>query len=561
MTDRVLSMMLTRIVLAAAASLATLTLPAGIDIADAQGSREVRRPAPQTRAPGKPMLAVVALAEQRVTVYDAQGQISQAPISSGANDYETPAGIFSIVQKKDFHQSNLYEDGDMPFMQRITWTGIALHAGTLPGHPASHGCIRLPSGYAERLFELTEMGMRVIIVREDMTPAPISHRALFKPRPVDRRLALAALPASRPNPAGRPPARVAYAAADNEIVPGSAQHIGLLKSIAAMKATELEAAETLERDTKQTAAKRNAEANQALKSLRAAEAAHAKAEAALTDAEQRLTAAGATPDPAKQAEAVKQAEAAQAKAQSRIGETQAALDAANAQSQAKSEAAQAASAEAQAASDAKVRTAEAAAEAERNMAPVSVFVSRKAQRFYIRKANYPIYEGPITIRDADRPIGTFVFTALAPSEGGAEMRWNVVAMYADPVNIPPAQSQPARGRKNAGANPTDVAAAEAALDRISIPKEALERISEVVLPGSSLIISDEAISRETGKDTDFVVVMSGEPQGALKIRQREPRPQYDDGGFWGNPYRGGYSPYGSYRSDRPRPGGRFYPWW
>jgi hypothetical protein len=191
-----------------------------------------------------------------------------------------------------------------------------------------------------------------------------------------------------------------------------------------------------------------------------------------------------------------------------------------------------------------------------------VFVSRKAQRFYIRKANYPIYEGPITIRDADKPIGTFVFTALAPAEGGAEMRWNVVAMYADPINIPPVLPQrDARGRKNAGASPTDVAAAEAALDRISIPKEALERITEVVLPGSSLIISDEALSRETGKDTDFVVVMSGEPQGALKVRQREPRPQYEDGFWGGNPYRGGYPPYGSYRSERPRPGGRYYPWW
>jgi hypothetical protein len=549
-------MTLTRIVLAATASLAALLLPPATDVADAQSSREVRRPAPaQTRAPGKPVLAVVALAEQRITVYDAAGQISQAPVSSGANEYETPAGIFSIVQKKDFHQSNLYEDGDMPFMQRITWTGIALHAGTLPGHPASHGCIRLPSAYAERLFETTEMGLRVVIVREDMTPQPISHRALFTPRPVDKRLALAMLPASRPNTGGRPPARVAYAAAENEIVPGSAQHIGLLKSLAAAKATELEIAETTERDTKQTAARRNAEASQALKSLKAAEAAQAKAEAALADAERRLTAAGATP------EAARQVEAAKAKAQTRIGETQAALDAAKLQSQTKSEAAQTASAEAQAASDAKVRAAEAAAEAERNMAPVSVFVSRKAQRFYIRKANYPIYEGPITIRDADKPIGTFVFTALAPAEGGAEMRWNVVAMYADPINIPPVLPQrDARGRKNAGASPTDVAAAEAALDRISIPKEALERITEVVLPGSSLIISDEALSRETGKDTDFVVVMSGEPQGALKVRQREPRPQYEDG-FWGNPYRGGYPPYGSYRSERPRPGGRYYPWW
>ena len=106
---------------------------------------------------GGPLLAVVGLDAQRVTIYDSSGRVlQQSSVSTGNTGYETPAGIFSVVQKKVDHNSNIYEDGNMPFMQRITWTGIALHAGVLPGHPASHGCVRLPMDFAQRLFDLTE---------------------------------------------------------------------------------------------------------------------------------------------------------------------------------------------------------------------------------------------------------------------------------------------------------------------------------------------------------------------------------------------------------------------
>jgi hypothetical protein len=151
--------------------------------------------------------------------------------------------------------------------------------------------------------------------------------------------------------------------------------------------------------------------------------------------------------------------------------------------------------------------------------PVSAFISRKTQRLYVRKGNTPIYEGPVEIREAQRPIGTFVYTAVEPRGTSGDMRWSVVAMYRTPTNI-----EPVSQTRDAHAATTDVAAAKAALDRVGFAPEALEVISEIVWPGSSLIISDEGPSRETGKDTDFVVVMSGEPQGALKIRQREPRP-------------------------------------
>jgi hypothetical protein len=180
---------------------------------------------------------------------------------------------------------------------------------------------------------------------------------------------------------------------------------------------------------------------------------------------------------------------------------------------------------------------EAAEEANRRTSPVSVFISRKTQRLYIRQGYLPVFEGPVTIRDADKPIGTFVYTALGYLNNGADVRWGVVSMYkyangAEPV------VQPARRRGDSEAIPADVAAAKAALDRIVVPQDALDRISEVVLPGSSLIISDEGASIETGKDTDFVVLMSGEPQGGLKTRRREPR--YRDDDFFG----GGGSAFG-----------------
>src|SRR3954471_9460701 len=137
-----------------------------------------------SRPAGVPLMAIVSVAEQRVTIFDAQGRILRAPVSTGQTGYETPPGIYSVIQKEAEHYSNLYDDASMPFMQRITWSGIALHAGALPGYPASHGCIRMPHGFAERLFEVTKMGMRVVIVREDIAPAAISHSALFKSGPI-----------------------------------------------------------------------------------------------------------------------------------------------------------------------------------------------------------------------------------------------------------------------------------------------------------------------------------------------------------------------------------------
>src|SRR5262249_62145919 len=115
----------------------------------------------------------VSLRDQQITVYDAKGRIMRAPVSSGQKGRETPAGIFTVLQKEAEHYSNMYDDAYMPNMQRLTWTGIALHGGPLPGYPTSHGCIRMPSDFAERLFDATRVGMRVIVWPNDMVPAEV----------------------------------------------------------------------------------------------------------------------------------------------------------------------------------------------------------------------------------------------------------------------------------------------------------------------------------------------------------------------------------------------------
>src|SRR5262249_8404642 len=132
-----------------------------------------------TREAGEPLLAIVSLSNQRVTVYDATGWILRAPVSSGQRGYETPAGIFSVLQKEEEHYSNLYAAPSTPFRTAIICPGIAPHAGQLPGYPASHGCIRMPYEFARHLYDMTKIGMRVIVAQSDVHPAEIDHPLLF----------------------------------------------------------------------------------------------------------------------------------------------------------------------------------------------------------------------------------------------------------------------------------------------------------------------------------------------------------------------------------------------
>ena len=132
----------------------------------------------ESAKPQGPLIISISLAEQKLRLYDVNGLFAESPVSTGMPGHPTPMGVFSIIQKQKFHRSNIYSGAPMPFMQRITWSGVALHAGVVPGHPASHGCIRMPAAFAVKMWNWTKMGARVVITPHSVSPAPFSHPML-----------------------------------------------------------------------------------------------------------------------------------------------------------------------------------------------------------------------------------------------------------------------------------------------------------------------------------------------------------------------------------------------
>ena len=121
----------------------------------------------------------ISIDKQQLTLYSDGVPIVRSRVSTGTGGHPTPTGVFSIIQKDRWHRSNIYGNAPMYFMQRITWSGVAMHQGVVPNHPASHGCIRLPEAFARQLWGITKLGVRVVVARGDLTPAAVSHDRLF----------------------------------------------------------------------------------------------------------------------------------------------------------------------------------------------------------------------------------------------------------------------------------------------------------------------------------------------------------------------------------------------
>jgi hypothetical protein len=340
--------------------------------------------------PQGPFQIVVAIARQQVTLYGQNGPIAHAAISTGEPSHPTPLGVFSVISKHKWHQSNIYSGAPMPYMQRITWSGIALHAGPLPGYPASHGCIRLPQDFAIRLWGTTKVGARVIVTREPAAPVEINHPNLFVPKkPAEKVLAVAS--AAKPTDSAMPLAAN---------LPGAARPI---------------AATTMTQVTGSIAAR---------------------------PIESRPV-----------------------------------------------------------------------SEPPRQNGPVSVFVSRKQNRLFVRQGFVPLFDLPLTIAEPDRPLGTHVFTAMTLKNDGTAMRWTVVSIpssYPHQTDHAGTRAKKASHERReppvAGTAPQAGSTAAEALDRIQFPPEAIEQISALLSPGASLIVSDNALSDETDSDTDFIVL-------------------------------------------------------
>jgi hypothetical protein len=366
--------------LAASAVLMALTVASPADAAAKQANPAHPVEATAPRDAGEPIMAIVSIKSQQVTIYDADGWILRAPVSTGIKGRETPAGVFAVVEKDKDHHSNLYDDAWMPNMERITWSGIALHGGPLPGYAASHGCIRMPYDFAENLFGKTQIGMRVIIAPNDAEPVAFSDPKLFVPN-AD---ALAAAPARAET--------LARAAAD------------------AAKAAD-------EAKIGATAAAREAAAAPA--AVRKLEALKTRADAELAFAEKMLAAAKTDQDKA-------HAEELQQKASAKAADLGTQLEAAKTDAKTKLDAAAAAKDALKVAEAKRTETAAAARDAKLALEPVSVFISRKTKTLYVRRGFASTIEVPIAIRDPDKPIGTHVFTAVARADSG--LRWTAVTI-------------------------------------------------------------------------------------------------------------------------------------
>ncbi len=382
--------------------------------------RRIERPRPRIRhpmpkladapkdapKPQGPVVVAISIEKQNLKVYDGNGLFAETPVSTGMRGHATPMGVFSVIQKNKWHRSNIYSGAPMPYMQRITWSGVALHAGALPGYPASHGCIRLPAPFAARLWSWTRLGARVIVTPGEVSPADFSHARLIARKP--------ALPKEEPRK---------EAAAAPLMPPESLE----------LRLTSL----TVHDDGARV---RTADASGATPSP--------------------PVAADAAPDAAKDAPPPLEGSAGF------IGPV-------------------------------KPRSGH-----------VAAFVSRKDGKLYVRQNFEPLFEAPVTIAAPERPLGTHVFTARADADDANTLRWSVVSLPT-PVRVARHDANARRGRTapvtTDAAPPLPPSTAAEALDRLTIPDDAMARIAMALAPGGSLVVSDHGLGDETGRGTDFIV--------------------------------------------------------
>lgn len=532
-----------------------------------------------------PRTVLVSISRQRLRLFDGNREIASTRISSGMRGFDTPTGVFSILEKKVYHESNIYDGAPMPFMQRLTWSGIALHAGVVPGYRASHGCIRLPYSFAKSFFGNTDVGGRVIVTQEEVQPVAFQHDTLFRPLPendpspptsqgatavthrvaandttADGKAALDTLVAGATLANAAAP--VAAPATDPNAKPRSrAEALRMLTAKLERMNTALTAAEAKKAAASETAkaalrAAQEAEAKYnsvrqpfegVLRTAAAAESARASAAQAYRNFLMRGAAAqqdaakpeeprnsrkggvktvAAPPPPQVSPEdrefeleerlldATVEADAARASAAEGelvIADAKSAFNVADAAKAKAIDEVQQAVVE--------LRTAQkelidARAEMVRRNKQLSIFISLKTEKIYIRQGFEPVLEAPIQVDEPPGAIGTHVLTAMNYDQTGNNFVWQLVSAQpprlAAGVTDASSDSRKNRRQQQASAvspnSPMNIEAARVALDSIRIPQDITDKIVELAKPGTSLIISEKDLSRETGKGTEFVIL-------------------------------------------------------
>ena len=389
--------------------------------------------------PKGPLQIFISINQQKLHLYSDGVHIADSSVATGVVSLPTPLGVFSVIQKQVFHRSNIYSNAPMPYMQRITWSGVALHEGENIGHRASHGCIRMPREFAARLYGLTKIGARVIIANGELKPSEFADPHLFvhKDRPADQ---TAAAPAAAP---------------------------------------AVQTAQTTDGNKKDDAAPTDA----AMTVQPTALGLRVGSDPVVADA-----AAGDPPKPvAPERNVVPAAPAA-------VVPVNAAPDVSIPAPPAK--------------------PADLAKAAPAKKTPIAIFVSRKEKKIYVRQDFEPLFDAAITIEHPDEPLGTHVFTAMNYLDDHATFRWTVVSLPGDPpkrkAENEDRSERHARRRHRDDDDEKSIAEPPQtpvqALARINIPQAAIDSISESMVPGSSIVVSDHGLGDETGEGTDFIVV-------------------------------------------------------
>jgi hypothetical protein len=445
-----------------------------------------------------PLQIVVSIGGQHATLYANGVRVEQTKVSTGTASNPTPLGVFSVIEKDRWHRSNLYNAAPMYFMHRLTWSGVAMHEGMLPGYAASHGCIRMPTGFVSRLWQVSKLGVRVVIARNDPVPYEFGHEKLFNPK--QKPAVVSELP---------PIEGLRRTIAANEITTGEgprpvvlAQATTVTDDAAKIPQVSDQAPKTVIETVPATAAPVETTPPAPVQSAESIEA--PPPPPAPTEVEIIVT----TPAPA----------AAPAPAEVETTATTPAPAAAPPAPAAAADAVQDSEPDKRDPTGAEPRKPlpprNRAAEPTKKAGQVAVFVSKKEKKIFVRVGFVPVFDMPIEIANPDQPLGTHVFTAMEVLDGGTRMRWNAITM---PPEQPVVRRDEVKGgnnkRNGRKAEPAPTAAstkapstATEALDRVNIPQAAIDRISELLIPGSSLVISDHGLGNETGRYTEFVVL-------------------------------------------------------
>ena len=481
----------------------TLAAPASAKVRHKPEPKEIEHVSkdPFGTLPKGPMQIVISINQQKLHLYADGKEVADTLVATGVPTLPTPTGIFSVIGKEKFHRSNIYSGAPMPFMQRITWSGVALHEGENIGHPASHGCIRMPREFAMKLFSVTKVGVRVIIARNELKPVPFADAHLFvhkaMPAPAPAAAAPAAPEATRTAQAGDDNKKTDAVALPKSETPAAAAPAAPEPAKAVLVSDKTtDASEPPKPETAATAAPAAtdtaAQAGDEQPKLQPLATAEAKAAAPASQQDGLAKIVAAPPAPPSPPAATDKLRGTAATPAVALENPAAAVPAPAAKP------------------TTLVETGHATTQG-----PISIFVSRKEKKIYVRQNFSPLFYAPVTIDHPEQAFGTHVFTAMAYLDDGATFRWNVVSLPGEP---PKAKRDADNGRHTArngrreepvvkpvGELPPPQTPAEA-LARIDIPQDAIDRISALMVPGSSLVVSDQGLGEETGEGTDFIVV-------------------------------------------------------